>query len=445
MLYFKMATTLPAPVNLAVTSVSLKSVQLTWDMPYVETADALPITQYVVQMAMEPSYTGWFDVQNSPADNTAYSILVTQLEPDFRYALRVLANSENGLGTASESLYFWAGLLPNEGPRLVQRVESEEATIKIQWERPGGAMLGTGTRMEAVTTDWGVRGYMWDPAVEEPRLVYDGLGHAEIVQFTVANATCGGSYKIALSCVTTIGEGPLSTVLDVTNAKLPGVPRNVVVTNTTTSSISIAWEEPEDTGCVPIYQYRILRYYPEAGFRVVGYASPADGVLQVPANRMYVDDGRCFFANPADDDGSCSCPPSCLQAGQLYRYQVQACVLGAYGVDTLELAEGPLGCGPNSNTVSAYAADLSDPPRDIRLGEPEGSEILLWPGSMEKFQSCAPVPLESSEMYSISTRWQHQDCSYLQNVAYDSKFQQHEEDCQQVASKGTGRPPSRMA
>lgn len=30
--------------------------------------------------------------------------------------------------------------------------------------------------------------------------------------------------------------------------RLPGVPRNVIVTNTTTSSISLAWEEPEDTG-----------------------------------------------------------------------------------------------------------------------------------------------------------------------------------------------------
>ena len=28
----------------------------------------------------------------------------------------------------------------------------------------------------------------------------------------------------------------------------------------------------------------ILRYYPEAGFRVVGYATPADGLLQVPAD-----------------------------------------------------------------------------------------------------------------------------------------------------------------
>ena len=102
-------------------------------------------------------------------------------------------------------------------------------------------MLGTGTRMEAVTTDWGARGYMhlamcsmqvravvscmacghhhnvatcmpacyrrpnfrdsgmlhishplrlgsvwcslarWDPAVEDPKLVYDGFGHATTV------------------------------------------------------------------------------------------------------------------------------------------------------------------------------------------------------------------------------------------------------------------------
>lgn len=40
-------------------------------------------------------------------------------------------------------------------------------------------------------------------------------------------------------------------------------------------------------------------------------------------------------------------------------------------------AQGPLGCGPNSGTVSAYAADRPGAVRDIRLGEPEGTEILL--------------------------------------------------------------------
>ena len=66
------------------------------------------------------------------------------------------------------------------------------------------------------------------------------------VQFTVANATCGGQYKVAMTpgrifanafvrtsglvrlslfasllrtTVTTIGEGPFSTALDVTNAR----------------------------------------------------------------------------------------------------------------------------------------------------------------------------------------------------------------------------------
>ena len=89
--------------------------------------------------------------------------------------------------------------------------------------------------------------------------------------------------SLGRSLVTTIGEGPMSTPLAVTNARLPGPPRNVVVTNTTTSSISLAWEEPLDTGCVPIHQYRILRYFGDQGFQIVGYATAASGTLQIPA------------------------------------------------------------------------------------------------------------------------------------------------------------------
>ena len=41
-------------------------------------------------------------------------LLVTQLEPDFKYALRVTSASVNGLGYPSEPYYFWAGVLPTE-------------------------------------------------------------------------------------------------------------------------------------------------------------------------------------------------------------------------------------------------------------------------------------------------------------------------------------------
>lgn len=40
--------------------------------------------------------------------------MITQLEPDFKYALRVTSASINGLGLPSEPYYFWAGLLPTE-------------------------------------------------------------------------------------------------------------------------------------------------------------------------------------------------------------------------------------------------------------------------------------------------------------------------------------------
>ena len=68
--------------------------------------------------------------------------------------------SANGVGAPSDAYYFWAGILPTEGARAVQRVESAEGIVRIQWSLPSGDMLGTGVRMGAVTSDWGVRGYM---------------------------------------------------------------------------------------------------------------------------------------------------------------------------------------------------------------------------------------------------------------------------------------------
>ena len=41
-------------------------------------------------------------------------LLVTQLEPDFKYALRVTSASANGLGDPSGPYYFRAGVLPTE-------------------------------------------------------------------------------------------------------------------------------------------------------------------------------------------------------------------------------------------------------------------------------------------------------------------------------------------
>ena len=44
----------------------------------------------------------------------ATGLLVTQLEPDFKYAIRVTSASINGIGYPSEPYYFWAGVLPTE-------------------------------------------------------------------------------------------------------------------------------------------------------------------------------------------------------------------------------------------------------------------------------------------------------------------------------------------
>lgn len=51
--------------------------------------------------------------------------MITQLEPDFKYALRVTSASINGLGLPSEPYYFWAGLLPTERYGTEGTVESK--------------------------------------------------------------------------------------------------------------------------------------------------------------------------------------------------------------------------------------------------------------------------------------------------------------------------------
>lgn len=70
-----------------------------------------------------------------------------------------------------------------------------------------------------------------------------------------------------------------------------------------------------------------------------------------------------------------------LPFGTLPEIHLNAIAASSYPFVRSPRRQGPLGCGPNSGTVSAYAADVPGPVRDIRLGEPEGTEVLL-PGAL---------------------------------------------------------------
>ena len=81
-------------------------------------------------------------------------LLVTQLEPDFKYAIRVTSASVNGVGDPSEPYYFWAGVLPTE-PVVVRLARWAQQNMTWKYMEIHGNMLqyheihgSTGTMIE---------------------------------------------------------------------------------------------------------------------------------------------------------------------------------------------------------------------------------------------------------------------------------------------------------
>ena len=80
------------------------------------------------------------------------------------------------------------------------------------------------------------------------------------------------------------------------------------------------------------------------------------------------------------DVRSPSCPRTWNPPEGPLKSQVPRQCTGCYCYSYLRAHQGPLGCGPNSGTVTGYAADVPSAVRDIRLGEPEGETVLLRRG-----------------------------------------------------------------
>lgn len=65
---------------------------------------------------------------------------------------------------------------------------------------------------------------------------------AQTRQFTLTSVTAGESYKISVSAVSIIGEGPLSNSLIIWAIDLPSAP-SLILTDTNRDSCSVKWKE----------------------------------------------------------------------------------------------------------------------------------------------------------------------------------------------------------
>lgn len=416
----------PMPVNVSATYCGTRCVRLSWEYPkgFNSEVNDVNINGFFIERALEKILPGEIRVKNAvypswipilPVSVVAalqLTVEVRNVEPNFRYAFRVRALSENGESATSVPLVHWCGSLPERGPYGLTRIRSPDGIVSVAWDIPPSTMLGAETMaLRDFRNFWGYRGYVWERG-QIPVRVFDNYGDPNTSHFDVANLSCGGTYFAAVSIVTAVGEGPMSPPLEMHVARQPGVVQNFFVSATTLHNITLSWDAPADTGCVPIYTYRVWRYNPMAGYEMIGYSQASNGSYQAAA-QDYTDSGECwrsqdmipgeyrdiaeirYDVNDPPVPLTCYCiperryayqagaPPHCLVGGNAYTYQVQACVLGFYSPITVDVPYGsglytmPMGCGPLSYGISNYTANPPSQPRDVRPGTAGGSNILI--------------------------------------------------------------------
>jgi fibronectin type 3 domain-containing protein len=308
-IYRTMATEPEAPTGLYVVTAGDTAVTCSWEPSSYDGGD--PVQHYVLEYAPEPLFNAW--EQDSPLpDNTQFSKQITSLRMGTLYQFRISAFTSIGQGTPSGVVTHIVGSVPQEAPTGLTRQSTTSVSLTWGWlpldkAYYGGAPLG------------GYRLYM-NTGMDDPvALIYDGGTSPSVTSFTATGLVCGRQYIAQVSAITRIGDGPNSTAVAFVLAHAPSQPRSARVTASSTSSIALAWEIPESTGCAKLEQYKIERDS-GSGFQHLAYV--------VTPTQVYT-----------DSDAS-------LQAGSVYIYRISAKneAIATYGAH----------CG----FITAYASSL---------------------------------------------------------------------------------------
>ena len=238
----------PSPPKVSGVRGSTDSVRVTWDEP---ANTGPPIIDYDLQY--RSSGGGWSD-QNSIHEGADRSAIITGLTPGTRYEVQVRARNNDGPGNYSRSGTGSpnpdvANQKPVFSPSGARTFEIEENSVAAG-DPIGTAVMAVDADNDVVThtlegTD--AASFTVDPGSGQIRATA-ALNHEEKSRYSVtvkATDTRGGSTTVRVTIVVTDVEEP------------PDTPFPPTVTAASTTSLSISWDAPENTG-PPItdYDYR---------------------------------------------------------------------------------------------------------------------------------------------------------------------------------------------
>ncbi|XP_029473569.1 receptor-type tyrosine-protein phosphatase F isoform X2 [Rhinatrema bivittatum] len=232
------------PTETQVTETSATSVTLTWDSGNMD-----PISYYVIQYKAKSS-EGPFQEVDSVA-TTRYSI--GGLSPFSEYEFRIIAVNNIGRGSPSNLVEAQTGeQAPSSPPLKVQARMLSASTMLVQWEppeEPNGQVRGYRVYY---TTDAHLPFEMWQ------KHNVDG-SHLT----TVGNLITGTTYSIRLLAFTSVGDGPLSDIIQVkTQQGVPAQPTDFQAEAESETRIQLSWlRSPQER----ITKYELLYWEGEDG------------------------------------------------------------------------------------------------------------------------------------------------------------------------------------
>lgn len=173
------------------------SVTLTW-----ESGNSEPVSYFLVQYREKQSANGFQEVDG--VASTRYSI--GGLSPFFEYEFRVLAVNNVGRGPPSNIVETRTGeQAPSSPPLQIQARLLSSTTILVQWEppeEPNGQILG-------------YRIYYSSEATSNPFSQWQLHNTNDSKFTTISDLTPDMTYSLRMLGFTSVGDGPLSDVLQI--------------------------------------------------------------------------------------------------------------------------------------------------------------------------------------------------------------------------------------
>jgi hypothetical protein len=248
-LYKSMSVEPAAPGQLSVASAGLTAVACTWKPPNSDGGSA--VLHYILEYAPEPLFNVWQKDGPYP-DNTQTVKTIFGLAKGTLYQFRIRAVTSAGKGRYSQIVSHIVGSPPTAAPTGLTRMATSSVSLTWGWQPlpeayTGGAPLN------------GYRLYMNTGRQDVTELIYDGADRPSVTEFTPTSLACGRTYLAEISAVTRIGEGPRSPPVNFTLAHTPSQPRSARGLSSSTASITIAWDVPQNIGCAEMHSYRVER------------------------------------------------------------------------------------------------------------------------------------------------------------------------------------------